>query len=229
MIKQKLPKIAYRLLYILAILAWILIVIVFISPKVLNDFIPYLIDLKSAQAEGNQGIDLEPMQNYSQTALQGSDSNSQSVFSENVDSNVSSHLDVDDPRIYAAQQFLKSYDSPMAPYAEIFIRQADKNKIDWRLLIAISGVESAFGTIIRYQSYNAWGWRGGANGNFNNFKSWPHAITQVSAGMGRGYQTNNPFEIEPYYCPPCGQTPGHPWANGVAGYMNALQKLVEKP
>jgi len=50
-----------------------------------------------------------------------------------------------DTRIERLQRFLLRYQSPMAPYAAVFIVVADHYKLDWRLLPAIAGAESTFG------------------------------------------------------------------------------------
>jgi len=70
-----------------------------------------------------------------------------------------------DPRIIAMRKFLSDYNSPMYPYADIFVIEADKTGLDWRLVASISGVESAFGNVIPLETNNAWGWRGGPGGN----------------------------------------------------------------
>ena len=73
-----------------------------------------------------------------------------------------------DKRIQQLESFLKSYDSPLAEQAENFIISADRYGIDWKLVPAITGVESTFGKRIPYQSYNAYGW---ASGTYF-FESW---------------------------------------------------------
>ena len=39
------------------------------------------------------------------------------------------------------EDFLNSYDSPMATYSGYLVKMADKYNIDWRLVPAITGVE----------------------------------------------------------------------------------------
>ncbi|HOV34492.1 MAG TPA: hypothetical protein PLS56_00670 [Candidatus Dojkabacteria bacterium] len=134
-----------------------------------------------------------------------------------------------DPRIVAMSNFLKDYHSPMAKSAKTFVTEADKYGLDWRLLASISGVESAFGNLIPTNTNNAWGWRG-INGNdagWSVFSSWDEAISHITQMMAQGYGTDlDPFEIESAYCPPCGQSPDHAWANGVNNYMNELSYYV---
>ncbi len=131
-----------------------------------------------------------------------------------------------DARIVAMRRFLMDYNSPMYPYAKSFIIHADEYGLDWRLAAAISGVESAFGTI-PVRANNAWGWKGGSDGDFNAFDSWDHGIEVVTTRLALGYGTDmDPFDIEPIYCPPCGENPNHLWANGVVKFMNEIEMYL---
>ncbi len=133
-----------------------------------------------------------------------------------------------DPRITALRQFLIDYNSPMYPYAETFVTEADKYGLDWRLVAAISGVESGFGNLIPHQSNNAWGWRGGPDLSFSNFDDWGDGIEVVTRRLALGYGVDmNPFEIEPIYCPPCGQNPQSLWANGVIKFKTQMDMYLE--
>jgi len=135
-----------------------------------------------------------------------------------------------DPRVHAMNKFLSDFHSPMANSAETFVREADKHGLDWRLLASISGVESAFGNIIPRGTNNAWGWRG-VNRNdrgWSIFSTWDSAIIHITERFASGYGTTmTPFEIEPIYCPPCGESPEHAWANGVTRYMTQLQYYLD--
>ena len=133
-----------------------------------------------------------------------------------------------DSRIVGMKKFLVDYHSPMSPYAETFITEADRYGLDWRLVASISGVESAFGNLIPLGSNNGWGWRGGPNGAYSMFTSWNDGIKTVTRGLALGYGTTlTPFDIESTYCPPCGANPAHLWANGVTNFMNELQYYVD--
>jgi hypothetical protein len=133
---------------------------------------------------------------------------------------------VEDPRVLAMSEFLDDYNSPMQPYAETIVTEADKYGLDWRLVIGISGIESAFGNIIPSGSNNAWGWRG-INGNddgWSMFGDWEEAIAHITERLALGYGTSiTPLDMEATYCPPCGRNPEHVWANGVTRYMNELE------
>ena len=136
----------------------------------------------------------------------------------------------EDPRVVVMQRFLFNYNSPMYPSARTFIDEADRYGLDWRLVASISGVESAFGNLIPRGTHNAWGWRG-INKNpdgWSQFPSWDAAIAEVTRGLAQGYGiTLTPFQIEPYYCPPCGLNPAHTWANGVSRFMRELNYYLD--
>lgn len=133
-----------------------------------------------------------------------------------------------DPRIAAMNKFLLDYHSPMATYAEVFITEAEKYGLDWRIVASISGVESAFGNLIPTDTNNGWGWRGGPGGDWSHFTTWADGIKEVTRGLGEGYGIHmTPFDIEPIYCPPCGRNPAHAWANGVTRFMNELSYYVD--
>ncbi len=130
-----------------------------------------------------------------------------------------------DARIIAMRQFLIDQHSPLYPYADIFVTEADKADLDWRLVASISGVESAFGRIIPYRTNNAWGWKGDPTRDWSYFTSWREGITTVTSRIAIGYGTDTtPFRMEAVYCPPCGRNPAHAWANGVTRYMNILEE-----
>lgn len=134
-----------------------------------------------------------------------------------------------DPRVLAMNKFLTDYHSPMAQNAEVFITEADKYGLDWRLVASISGVESAFGNLIPKGSNNAWGWRG-INGNdagWSMFTTWEDAIKHITERLALGYGTDlTPMDIQNTYCPPCGETGLNSWARGVTGFMNELEYYV---
>ncbi|MCD4811788.1 hypothetical protein K8R14_04270 [bacterium] len=131
---------------------------------------------------------------------------------------------VKDPRVLAMSEFLGDYNSPMQPYAQVFIVEADRYGLDWRLVASISGVESAFGNLIPHTGYNnGWGWRGGPGGAYSVFEDFGKGIEHVTERLALGYGiTLTPFDIEPTYCPPCANNPSHLWANGVVRYMSEL-------
>lgn len=92
----------------------------------------------------------------------------------------------EDNRAKILKDFLEKYSSPLAPYADSFIKNADNYGLDWRLVASISGVESTFGKHIPYNSYNGWGW-GIYGNNVIYFSSWEEGIETVSRGLRENY------------------------------------------
>src|SRR3989304_2388134 len=118
-----------------------------------------------------------------------------------------------DARVLTLRKYLVGHKSPLAEYAEEFVAASDKYGLDWRLVPAISGVESTFGKRIPKGSYNAYGW---ANGEYK-FKSWEDSIEVVSQTLrtkyiDRGAPSIN--KIARRYAPP-----STTWARNVRFFM----------
>src|SRR3989344_733927 len=100
------------------------------------------------------------------------------------------------------EKYLKKFNSPLAPYAWVFIQQADTYDLDWRLLVSISGVESTFAKHYPYNSHNAWGW-GIYGDNMIVFESWDDAITTISKELRERYidtwKAEDVYQIGRYY------------------------------
>ncbi|MDO8498378.1 MAG: hypothetical protein Q7S44_01155 [bacterium] len=97
-----------------------------------------------------------------------------------------------DRRAQILQAYLTKYNSPLQYHAQDFIDAANTYNLDWRLVAAISGVESTFGKFVPggsgtpYSSYNGWGW-GVYGTQAIYFKSWREGIFTVSAGLRINY------------------------------------------
>ncbi|HYZ87531.1 MAG TPA: hypothetical protein VE621_24155 [Bryobacteraceae bacterium] len=61
-----------------------------------------------------------------------------------------------DERVILLKQFFGERDAPAAAYADDFVRAADGNGLDWRLLPGIAYVESGGGKL--YKNNNIFGW-----------------------------------------------------------------------
>ena len=199
-----------------------------ISPKIENLLSTFI--LQAARSEREVTLNyLTPLNN---SELYTQEYNINTVATTDLFKRVrnKSEIRTEDPRVIAMEKFLLAYNSPMYPYAKTFIEEADKNGLDWRLVASISGVESAFGNLIPKNTNNAWGWRG-VNPNdsgWSQFKTWEEGIATVTGGLAQGYGADlTPFEIEPSYCPPCGENPAHTWANGVTRYLKELNFYVD--
>ncbi|MCX7928240.1 MAG: hypothetical protein N2558_00955 [Patescibacteria group bacterium] len=123
-----------------------------------------------------------------------------------------------DTRVIKLRNFLTKHNSPLAPYAEIFVKSADKHNIDWRLVPAITGVESSFGKRIPPKSYNAYGW---ANGK-HKFESWESSIEHVTKTLREKYYEKGATTIEKIgrkYAPPSST-----WSKNVRFFMNQIDQ-----
>jgi len=123
-------------------------------------------------------------------------------------------------KIEQLRAFLEAYRSPLTPYARTFVQVAEKYQIDWKLVPAITGVESTFGRQIPYNSYNAYGW---ANGKYR-FGSWEESIEKVTKTLRQKYYDrglDNPYKIGPVYAPPSST-----WAGKVSHFMNEIENFT---
>lgn len=130
-------------------------------------------------------------------------------------------LPLADKRLIKLKKFLESYDSPLAEYANKFVEVADKYGLDWKLVPAITGVESTFGKQIPAGSYNAYGW---ANGAFY-FESWEQSIDLVSQTLKEKYLDrglDTPYKMGPVYAPP-----SKTWAGKVIYFMKQIDCFGE--
>ena len=118
-------------------------------------------------------------------------------------------------RIENIRKYLAKRNSPLAAYANEFVEAADYYNIDYRLVAAISIIESS-GGLYNFKPYNAWGW---GSYPFKNFKE---GIWTVSKGLGGYYSRglDTPKEISVYYCPPSASS----WASKVTYVMNQIGK-----
>lgn len=105
---------------------------------------------------------------------------------------------VDDYRVERLREFLISKSSPLSPYAEEIVAEADEHAIDWTLVVSLSAIESRYGTDMPVGSFNAWGLGGS---KFMYFKSWTESIAYVSALLGNSYKINIAQGIKNKYCP----------------------------
>lgn len=131
---------------------------------------------------------------------------------------------VEDPRntdkfkkkVAAVKGFFNKYNAPLAANAEDFVRAADLYGIDYRLLPAISMVESTGGKKL-FRAYNPFGW--GRSG-YSSFKA---AIYDVARGMARYYKLGltRPETIAYKYNP---VTP-EAWGRKVRSLMNKMPAL----
>lgn len=124
-----------------------------------------------------------------------------------------------DYRVYTLRKFLNKNNSPLTPYSLEFIKLADYYGLDWRMVPAISGVESTFGKRIPQGSFNAYGW---ANGKYA-FKSWPESIDVVSKTLKTKYIDKGAVSINRIariYAPP-----STTWGRNVKFFVAKISPL----
>ncbi|MFC1625424.1 hypothetical protein ACFL1Q_00060 [Patescibacteria group bacterium] len=125
-----------------------------------------------------------------------------------------------DIRVEILKNYLQKHNSPLADYAKELVDYADTYELDWRMVAAISGVESTFGKRIPQGSYNAYGW---ANGNYQ-FESWDDSIEIVSKTLKEKYIEKGAVSISQIarrYAPPSST-----WSYKVKYFMNKIDPLA---
>lgn len=123
-------------------------------------------------------------------------------------------------RVITLYNFLGRYDSPLKDHAAVFVAEAQNYDLDWRLLVAISGVESTFAKQLPYNSYNAWGW-GIYGNNTLRFSSYPEAISTISKSLRENYidrwGAKNVYQIGRFYAA------SPTWAQRVSYFMEKIE------
>lgn len=122
---------------------------------------------------------------------------------------------VKDSRVIALEKVFAKYNSPLVPLAQTYVDTADKYGIDWKLLPAISGLESSFGVYLMPSSHNAYGWGGG----YIYFTSWEEGIDKINATLKSNYYNrgaNTVWTIGPIYA----ESPT--WAVRVNNFMEQI-------
>lgn len=121
------------------------------------------------------------------------------------------------------KEFFSKYKSPLIDHTDTFIDVADKHGLDFRLLPAISCIESSCGKKLIPDSYNPFGW-GIYGNNVLKFKSYDEAIETVGEGLKKNYIAkgfDTPEKIAPIYTPP-----GHKnWLRSVNFFVGEINKL----
>ena len=80
----------------------------------------------------------------------------------------------EDPRILSLRRFFQRNNSPAQHLSDVFIREADVNGLDWRLLPGLALVETGGGK--HCQKFNLFGWMNGKA----SFESFTDGIRQVA-------------------------------------------------
>lgn len=126
-----------------------------------------------------------------------------------------------DAREEILKQYLTYYKSPLVPYVKNIIEEADKNELDFRLIVAIAQKESNLCKIIPPETFNCWGWGIHSKGTLG-FSSYEEGIETVSKGLkenyiDKGYKTIE--DIMSKYTPLSNGS----WAMGVNQFMSEME------
>lgn len=98
-------------------------------------------------------------------------------------------------KVESVEKIYKKYNSPMISNAKTIVKSSELNNIDYKMLTAISIVESGGGKIC-FKSYNAFGW------GSKSFSSFDEGIQTVAEGLKNGYYNkglDSVEEIAPVY------------------------------
>ncbi len=126
-----------------------------------------------------------------------------------------------DARSLIIKNFFIDYKSPLADLADTFVAIADRYKLDYRLMPAISMQESGGGKIMPSNSYNPFGY-GIYGKTVLRFANFGEAIERVGRGLKTDYYDlglKTPGQIMPKYTPPSKGS----WADGVSIFMTELR------
>lgn len=131
---------------------------------------------------------------------------------------------IEDSRVVVLRKYLEQQGSPLAPYASDFVKDADTYNLDWKLLVAISGVESTFGKAV--PCTNAWGF--GVYGDQTLcFNSYPEAIQTISKTLREQYMdkwgATDVYAIGSLYAA------SPTWADRVTFFMNQIEAFSLRP
>lgn len=112
-------------------------------------------------------------------------------------------VETTDARVKALESFFARYNSPLQGHAQTIVDEADKNKLDYRLLPGIAMQESTLCKKIIKDSYNCWGF-GIYGKKVTRFDSYDQAIAVISSTLAKKYIQQgftNPDEIVQKYTP----------------------------
>ena len=117
--------------------------------------------------------------------------------------------------------------SPMEPFADEIVKEADKYNMDYRLIPSIAMCESNLGVHMpSHDSYNAWGiavYTGQQQGA--KFANWTMAIQWVTKFFAEKFIQKNIVDIKDIgavWAPPSVEKQ-HSWANCVEKFMRVIQ------
>lgn len=119
--------------------------------------------------------------------------------------------------------FFQKYKSPLIDHSGTFIAVADQYGLDYRLLPAISCIESSCGKRLIPDSHNPFGW-GIYGNNVLKFGSYDESIAKVGEGLNKNYIAkgfDTPEKIAPIYNPPSHAS----WLGKLRYFMTEMDKV----
>src|SRR3989344_4050885 len=127
-------------------------------------------------------------------------------------------VEAKDARVEIVEQFLTRYGSPLEPYANNLVSNADTYGLDYRLLPAIGMQESHLCVKAPKDSHNCWGF-GIYGGKVKRFADYPSAIEVVTKTLAQEYKADGldtPEKIMARYTPSSNGS----WARAVNQFMD---------
>ena len=126
-----------------------------------------------------------------------------------------------DAREEILKQYLTYYKSPLTPHVNKIIEEADKNDLDFRLIVAIARQESNLCKIIPPNTYNCWGWGIHSRGTLG-FTSYEEGIEIVTKGLKENYIDKGHRTVEDIMSKYTPLSNGS-WAMGVNQFMSEME------
>jgi hypothetical protein len=139
---------------------------------------------------------------------------------------LSASIEAGDSRVLLIESFLSKHKSPMAPFSDVIVAEADRFNIDFRLVPAIAMCESNAGKRMpKKDEFNAFGiavYTGQLHGKA--FDSWPHSISWVSQYIKEKYYDRgftDLHDIGAIWAPPSVAN-GYSWTKCVQSFQDAI-------
>lgn len=126
-----------------------------------------------------------------------------------------------DARAEIVKQYLTKYNSPLLPFADLIVAEADKYRVDFRLTTAIAQQESNLCKAIPSESYNCWGWGIHSKGTLG-FSSFEEGIKTVTEGISTDYIAQGFDTVEKIMTRYTPLSNGS-WAEGVNKFINEME------
>lgn len=119
------------------------------------------------------------------------------------------------------KQFFEKYNSPLTPFAQKVVDEADKYNIDFRLIPSIAMQESNLCKKIIANSFNCWGYGiyGKKVTKFASYSEGIEAVSKTLAKYNQQFGLETPEEIMTKYTP----SNTNNWAQSVSYFMSRLQ------